>query len=176
MILNLNLNNNKDNNTLLDLYYKRFLYINKEYIIKSIKNSTGIIIPTLDNILYNCDHCYFDKFKEIISCKMYNISNILEFIDCDILGSFKIKGLKGESYIFIITCQANKCIWIYTIKFKFDIYNIIINYYNMILTQFKVNIKRVRLDNVKEFKSIKLSTFYHNKGLLLEYNSIYTQA
>jgi hypothetical protein len=46
----------------------------------------------------------------------------------------------------------------------------------MILTQFKVNIKGARLDNVKEFKSIKLSSFCNNKGLLLEYNAIYTQA
>jgi hypothetical protein len=34
----------------------------------------------------------------------------------------------------------------------------------------------VRLDNTKEFKSIKLKTFCDSKGLLLEYISIYTQA
>ena len=59
------------------------------------------------------------------------------------------------------------------IKFKSDIYNIIINYYNIILTQFKVNIKGVYLDNTKEFKSIKLNTFYNTKGLLLKYNITY---
>ena len=46
----------------------------------------------------------------------------------------------------------------------------------MILTQFNVNIKGARLDNAKEFKSLKLSSFYNSKGLLLEYSSIYTQA
>jgi len=128
----LNLNNKND--SLLDLYYRRFLYINKDYIIKSAKNLIGILIPKPDLILYNCDNCYYTKFKEIISRKPNNLVNILEFIDCDILGLFKIKGLKGENYIFTIICRASKYIWIYIIKFKSNIYNIIINYYNMVLT------------------------------------------
>jgi hypothetical protein len=32
------------------------------------------------------------------------------------------------------------------------------------------------LDNIKEFKSIKLSTFYKIKGLLLKYSVTYIQA
>ena len=46
----------------------------------------------------------------------------------------------------------------------------------MVLAQFNINIKGARLDNAKEFKSIKLSSFCNTKGLLLEYSSIYTQA
>jgi len=106
------------------------LHINKDYIIKSTKNLIGILILKLDLILYNCDNCYYAKFKEIISRKLNNPVNILEFIDCNILGLFKIKGLKGENYIFTIICRVSKCVWIYAIKFKSDIYNIIINYYN----------------------------------------------
>ena len=177
LILNLNNNNTNKVNTLLDLYYRRFLYINKDYIFKSIKNSIGLIMSNPNNtILSNCDNCYYSKFKEIISCKPNKLVNILEFIDCDILGPFKIKGLKGENYIFTITCCASKCIWIYAIKYKSDIYDIIIDFYNMILTQFNIKIKGARLDNAKEFKSIKLKIFCKSKGLLLEYSSIYTQA
>ena len=110
------------------------MHINKDYIIKSAKNLIGILILKLDLILYNCDNYYYAKFKEIISRKSNNPVNILEFIDCDILSSFKIKGLKGKNYIFTIIYRASKCIWIYIIKFKSDIYNIIINYYNIVLT------------------------------------------
>jgi hypothetical protein len=110
------------------------LHINKDYIIKSAKNSIRILILKLDLILYNCNNCYYAKFKEIISRKPNNPVNIFKFIDYDILGPFKIKGLKGENYIFIITYRVSKYVWIYVIKFKSDIYNIIINYYNIILT------------------------------------------
>jgi hypothetical protein len=118
------------------------LHINKDYIIKSTKNLIRILIFKLDLILYNYDNYYYIKFKEIISRKPNNPVNIFKFIDYDILGPFKIKGLKGENYIFIITYRASKCVWIYTIKFKSNIYNIIINYYNIVLTQFNVNIKK----------------------------------
>ena len=109
------------------------MYINKNYIIKSAKNSIGILIPKPDLILYNYNNYYYTKFKEIISQKSNNPVNILEFIDYNILGPFKIKGLKGENYIFTITCRASKYVWIYIIKFKSNIYNIIINYYNIVL-------------------------------------------
>jgi hypothetical protein len=86
------------------------LYINKDYIIKSAKNSIKILILKLDLILHNYDNCYYAKFKEIISRKLNNPVNILEFIDYNILSLFKIKRLKKENYIFIITYRVNKCI------------------------------------------------------------------
>jgi len=134
IIKNLGLNLNNKDDSLLNLYYWRFLHINKDYIIKSVKNLIRIIILKLDLILHNGDNCYYIKFKEIISRKLNNLVNILEFIDYNILSPFKIKGLNNENYIFTITCRVNKYIWIYAIKFKFDIYDSIINYYNIILT------------------------------------------
>ena len=86
------------------------MYINKDYIFKSTKNLIKILIPKLDLILYNCNNCYYIKFKEIISRKPNNFINIFEFINCNILGLFKIKRLKKENYIFIIIYRANKYI------------------------------------------------------------------
>ena len=104
----LNLNNKDD--FLLDLYYRRFLYINKDYIIKSTKNLIGILILKPDLILYNYDNYYYTKFKEIISQKLNNLVNIFKFINYNILSLFKIKRLKGENYIFIIIYCASKYI------------------------------------------------------------------
>jgi hypothetical protein len=132
--LNSNINSKNAINNLLDLYHQRLLHINKDYIIRSAEHSTGLTMPNPELNLYNCDSCYYAKFKEIISRKPNNPVNILEFIDCNILGPFKIKGIKGENYIFSITCRASKYIWLYAIKHKSDVYDIIINYYNMILT------------------------------------------
>ena len=86
------------------------MYINKNYIIKSIKNLIRILILKLDLILYNYNNYYYIKFKEIISQKFNNLVNILKFIDYNILGLFKIKGLKEKNYIFIIIYRANKYI------------------------------------------------------------------
>ena len=70
----------------------------------------NILIFKLNLILYNYNNYYYIKFKEIISRKLNNLVNIFKFIDCNILSPFKIKGLKGKNYIFIITCYANKYI------------------------------------------------------------------
>ena len=72
------------------------MYINKNYIIKSIKNLIKILIFKLNLILYNYDNYYYIKFKEIISRKLNNLVNIFKFIDCDILSLFKIKRLKKK--------------------------------------------------------------------------------
>ena len=86
------------------------MYINKNYIIKSAKNSIGILIPKPDLILYNYNNYYYTKFKEIISRKPNNPVNIFKFINYDILSPIKIKGLKGKNYIFIIIYRVNKYI------------------------------------------------------------------
>ena len=94
----------------MDLYHQRLLHINKDFIIKSAKNLIGLLIPNQELNLYNCDNYYYIKFKEIISRKSNNLINILEFIDYNILGPFKIKELKEENYIFNIIYYTSKYI------------------------------------------------------------------
>jgi hypothetical protein len=94
----------------------------------------------------------------------------------DLLGPFKIKGLKGERYIFSLTDRASRAIWVYSIKHKSDALDILIDFYNMIKNQFNISIKAFRLDNAKEFKSTKWALFCKARGILCEYTSPYTPA
>ena len=82
------------------------MYINKDYIIKNIKNSIEILIFKPNSII----NYYYTKFKEIISRKLNHLVNIFKFINYNILDLFKIKRLKEENYIIIITCRASKYI------------------------------------------------------------------
>jgi hypothetical protein len=52
---------------LLDLYYKRFLHLNKKYIFKIIDKTLGLKDINKKLELNNCEDCYYGKFKEIIS-------------------------------------------------------------------------------------------------------------
>jgi hypothetical protein len=58
---------NNNNNNELDLYYKRLLYINKDYLIKTIDSVIGLKPINSNSILYNCDFCYYGKFSRTIS-------------------------------------------------------------------------------------------------------------
>ena len=101
-------NNNNHINTDLDLYHKQLLYINKDYIIKTIDNVSGLKAINSKNELYNCDSCYFGKFSRIISRNLLSNNNkILTIININITGLFKVLGLKGERYFIIITYKAS---------------------------------------------------------------------
>jgi hypothetical protein len=102
--------NNNDNNE-LDLYYKRLLHINKDYLIKTIDSVIGLKPIYSNSILHNCDSCYYGKFSRTISRQpLLDNGRILIIIDIDIAGPFKITGLKGERYFMTITCRASKAI------------------------------------------------------------------
>ena len=51
----------------------------------------------------------------------------------NIIKPFKIKGLKGKRYFLIIIDRGFKVIWIYPLKFKVDAYDVMIDFYNMII-------------------------------------------
>ena len=169
------INNNNHINTDLNLYHKRLLHINKDYIIKTIDNVSGLKAINNKNELYNCDSCYFGKFSRIISRNpLSNNSKILTIIDIDIAGPFKVLGLKGERYFIMITCRASRVIWIYSIKYKSDALDILIRFYALVENHFNTKVLIIRLDNAAEFKSSKWTLFCNNKGIACEYTSPYT--
>ena len=62
---------------------------------------------------------------EIVSRKaLLSPNTILTYFDVDIVGPFKIKGLKDEKYFTTITGRKTRAIWVYPMKYKSDIYNI----------------------------------------------------
>ena len=120
----------------LDLYHKRLLHTNKEFIYKTIEGSKGLKIQKgLD--LSDCSACNSSKIHAISSNKLMSDTPPLTIFDIDIVGPFKIKGLKGERYFLTITCRGSRAIWEYALKHKAEAYDTLIEWYNMITTQFK---------------------------------------
>ena len=91
----------------------------------------------------------------------------------DIYSPFNINGFKKERYFITLTCRKTRAIWVYAIKFKSQAFNILIDFYNLIINQFNINIKAFRLDNAKEFKSNKWTAFIKSKGIICKYTSSY---
>jgi Integrase core domain len=163
------------NSTQLDLYHKRLLHINKDYILKTIDNVSGLkTINSTQSLLHDCESCYYRKFSRTYNKEPLKSRDILQVIDLDIAGPFKTIGLKGERYFLTITCRASRAIWVYPIKAKSEAIDVLIKFYNLILTQFDIKILNIRLDNAKEFKSGKWTLYCDSKGIICEYTSPYT--
>lgn len=59
-------------------------------------------------------------------------------------------------------------------KHKSQTTNILMNFYNMIETQFNTKIKRIRSDNGTEFTNSKVQSFLMDKGILHETSCVAT--
>jgi transposase InsO family protein len=74
-----------------------------------------------------------------------------------------------------LTDRGSRSVWVYSIKYKGDVYIVLINFFKLINTQFdEVNIKAFKLDNIQEFKSGKWIIFIKDKGIICEYTSPYS--
>jgi len=169
-------NTSKSSNK-LDLIHKRLNHLNKDYLIKTLNNTKGLLEDNKDltkEDLNNCDSCYIGKFTKVGSKEPFKPTSNLIYFDTNIAGPFSIKGLKGERYFITITDRGTRTIWVYAIKLKSDAYDILISFYNIIETQFNTKIKVFRLDNAKEFKSSKWDLFCKNKGIICEPTSPYS--
>jgi len=166
-------------NNSLDLIYKRLNHLSKDYIIKTIKNTKGLELTKelVQKELSNCEPCYSGKFTQIIGYNpLESPKEKLSYFDSDIAGPFRVLGLKGERYFITFTCRTTRASWVYSIKYKSDALNNIINFYYLIKNQFNINIKGFHFDNALEFKSTRLVDFSKNKGFIIDYTSPYTPA
>ena len=132
-----------DNNTTIDikdkltLYYKRLNHLNKDYIIKTIKDFTINTYNNSNNTLKtdnNCESCKLGKTQEKPSyIPLKALINKLTYFDIDICGPFRTKGINNESYFFTFTCYTTRAIQVYAIKYKLEAIDILIKFYNLIL-------------------------------------------
>ena len=67
--------------------------------------------------------------------------------------------------------DATRSTWVYLMKAKSDVKQLLISFYNMILTQFNISIKAIRSDNAPEFS---LSNFYSDHGIVHQKSCAYT--
>ena len=98
----------------LDLYYKRLNHLNKDYLIKTINNTSGFNNKLAKKL----------EAKHISNCKSYKAGSLtkhnslipfkkaipLTIIDINTAEPFKIKDLKGESYFIFLTNRGSKAI------------------------------------------------------------------
>ena len=124
----------RNNKKTINLYYKRFLYINKEFIYKTVENNDGLKkIRNKDDELDDYDAYNNGKIYIINSYKLTFGSILLVIFDMDIISFFKVKGLKGKRYFLTIINRSFRIIWIYLFKFKADVYDVMVDFYNMII-------------------------------------------
>ena len=92
-------------------------------------------------------------------------------IHVDVWGPYFVCTYDGFRFFLTIVNDAIRSTWVYLMKAKSDVKQLLISFYNMILTQFNIGIKAIRSDNAPEFS---LSNFYSDHGIVHQKSCAYT--
>ena len=92
-------------------------------------------------------------------------------IHVDVWGPYSICTYDGFRFFLTIVDDATRSTWVYLMKAKSNVKQLLISFYNMILTQFNIGIKAIRSNNALEFS---LSNFYSDHGIVHQKSCVYT--
>ncbi|MFS7948515.1 putative RNA-directed DNA polymerase [Helianthus anomalus] len=116
-----------------------------------------------------CDSCVRAKMTRLpFRLSSIKTSECFDMIHCDIWGGYRTFSLTHGNYFLTIVDDFSRAVWVYLIKRKSQASDCLINFCNLVKTQFKREVRRVRCDNGGEFVSNRMKTFYNESGIVLE--------
>lgn len=108
-----------------------------------------------------CDSCNKAKLTRLPFPVSYiKTNNCFDLIHCDVWGKYRKPSLTGANYFLTVVDDFSRTVWVYLLKHKHEASNCLIDFYNMVKTQFGKGIKRIRCDNGGEFVSNYMRQFY----------------
>ncbi|KAL0285929.1 UNVERIFIED_CONTAM: Retrovirus-related Pol polyprotein from transposon RE2 [Sesamum angustifolium] len=100
--------------------------------------------------------------------------SLFTLVHSDIWGPCLFESLRGFRYFITFVDDYSRMTWDYLLKDRSQVPTIITSFYNEIYTQFSVNIRILRTDNVLEFVQKSVSDFCNSKGILHQTSCPYT--
>ncbi|CAH9112219.1 unnamed protein product [Cuscuta epithymum] len=116
-----------------------------------------------------CDPCIRAKQTRLPFPKGgIKTTRCFELIHCDIWGPYRCDSISGARYFLSIVDDYTRGVWVYLMKNKSEVPQLLIHFCNMVNTQFEQKVKRIRADNGVEFQTNSLLDYYGHTGILLE--------
>nr|KYP63606.1 Retrovirus-related Pol polyprotein from transposon TNT 1-94 [Cajanus cajan] len=110
----------------------------------------------------NCDICFRAKqSRDMFPLSEHKANNIFDLIHCDLWGPYKSPSSCGAFYFMTIVDDYSRSVWIYLLADKREVFQMLLNFFSLIKTQFDKHIKIFRSDNGTEFTCMKNYFFEH---------------
>ncbi|CAL0299836.1 unnamed protein product [Lupinus luteus] len=110
-----------------------------------------------------CHVCHLAKQKRLpYNSSMSKSAHIFDLLHMDIWGPFSMPSTLGHRYFLTIVDDKSRFTWLYFMKVKSEVPDLIRNFSSLVNTQFGLRIKSIRSDNDKEFC---LNEFYAKNGI-----------
>ncbi|CAH9124534.1 unnamed protein product, partial [Cuscuta epithymum] len=100
-----------------------------------------------------CDPCIRAKQTRLsFPTSTIKTSRSFELIHCDIWGVYRCDSISDARYFLSIVDDFTRGVWVYLMKNKSEVPQLLIQFCKMVDTQFEQKVKRARADNGVEFK------------------------
>lgn len=90
------------------------------------------------------------------------------------IGKYHTSSHNGSHFFLTIVDDYTRGTWVYLMKDKTETSEILIDFHNMVKTQFNKRIKRVRSDNGTEFLNSILRKYFNQEGIMHETSCVAT--
>ena len=122
-----------------------------------------------------CEACELAKHHRF-SFKSYGERFLKPFerIHSDVRGPCHMQGLNGHRWFIVFIDDCTRFTWVYFLKSKADVPLVIIQFFELIKTQFNTHVKCFRSDNAKEFFTSEINIYMNDKGITHESSCVGT--
>jgi len=160
----------------MNLWHHRLAHLGPENIKKTAKITTGINLEKSRGKTSNiCEACELAKSIRTQSREPQRRAlKAFDKVHIDVIGPINPIGINGDSWAMIITDDCTRARWIFTFKKKGDAHHRIIEFVNMVHTQYGVYPKVLRMDNGNEYGGTALNSFCSKRGIIIETTVPYT--
>ncbi|KAK4402403.1 Retrovirus-related Pol polyprotein from transposon RE1 [Sesamum angolense] len=139
-------------------------------------------LPTLQKVLpikssrLACESCELEKHHRASFPPRVDkrSSSPFTLVHSDIWGPCRFESINSFRYFITFVDDYSRMTWVYLLKDRSQVPTIITSFYNEIKTQFSVNIRILRTDNVLEFVQKTVSNFCDSNGILHQTSCPYT--
>ena len=132
-------------------------------------------VKEIDLSKVTCDTCQLAKHKPN-SFKGTNDRRRHPFyvIHSDVWGPFPSKTESRARWFIVLVDDCTRLTWVHLLKSKMEIPDVVKNFFSIISNQFGIPIKRFRSNNVTDYFSTDLASFFKDLGAIQESSYVYT--
>ncbi|CAM8909147.1 unnamed protein product [Rhodiola kirilowii] len=156
-----------------ELWHNRLGHAPMDIVNQLLKNKTPSV--NCKSTKYQCTVCPLAKQTKLsFPLSTHNASMPFELVHSDVWGAFHVPISSGAQYFLTVVDDYTRAVWVFLLNQKSEVADIIIEFFQMVDTQFEKKVKVFRSDNGGEFFNNKLNSFFKSKGCIHQSSCPYT--
>ncbi|GBM24294.1 Retrovirus-related Pol polyprotein from transposon TNT 1-94 [Araneus ventricosus] len=159
----------------LEVWHRKYCYVNPHYIVNTSKNDSVRELPNLKSKAIVCEPCRLAKSKRRSFKPIGKIRSTkpLELLHLDVCGPLPSNSIQGHRYFLSITYDSRK-VTTFPMKRKTEVFSCFIKYQKRAERFTNSKIVNVRTDNGMEFCYTEFNKFLEDQGIHAERTNVYS--